>query len=77
MGTRDHPGGVEPVRDLILTDEVLASVLSKKQLEVVHARRRGISFRDIGLHYHIHEATARGHYQAALKRLETYIREAA
>ena len=60
-----------------IPDHVLPSLLTTKQLQVLQARRRGISWRDIGLHYHIHEATARGHYQAALKRLETYIREAA
>lgn len=58
-------------------DNLLAELLTTKQLQVVQARRRGISWRDIALHYHIHEATARGHYQAALKRFESYLREAA
>lgn len=54
------------------------SVLTAKQLEVFKLRLRDdMSYRDIGIALNIHEATVRGHYQAALRRLEPHLKEAA
>lgn len=43
--------------------------LTPRQLQVLKLRLNGHSWRTIALHLGIHEATARGHHEAALDRL--------
>jgi DNA-binding NarL/FixJ family response regulator len=46
--------------------------LTSRQLEVLRHRLNGHSYRKIGDAMNLHEATVRGHYQAALKAIEPY-----
>lgn len=43
--------------------------LTPRQLRILQDRLNGHSWRTIATALHIHEATARGHYKAALDRL--------
>lgn len=52
-------------------------VLTRRQLTVLQAVLKGMSYREIGLALGIHEATVRGHYDAAKRKLEPYMTEAA
>lgn len=49
--------------------------LTERQRRVLIARLNGHTYRRIADAYNIHEATARGHYQAALRRLEPHLRK--
>lgn len=49
--------------------------LTDKQLAVLQYRIAKCTWRQIGAELHIHEATARGHFNAALDALRPHIRK--
>jgi Sigma-70, region 4. len=51
--------------------------LTDKQRTVLRHKINGHSFRQIAVHMNIHEATVRGHYDAARRRMRKAIQEAA
>jgi len=52
-------------------------ILSDRQLTVLKDRLNGHSWRAIATAHGIHEATVRGHHQAALDRLERHLTQEA
>ena len=49
--------------------DLAAQVLTERQRRILEYRLAGHSWRTIGRALHISEATARGHHEAALRRL--------
>jgi DNA-binding NarL/FixJ family response regulator len=55
--------------------QLITTHLTPKQAQVFRDRLNGHPFTRIGHAYGITEATARGHYQAALRKLEPHLRK--
>lgn len=61
-----------------MIDPTILAQLTPKQRDVLRARlERGMSFRQIASALDLHEATVRGHYEAALRNIAKHMKEEA